>query len=164
MVIGAANSQSWRFELSEDLRHVGMQLFFDSFGDKGFAILRAENEVDQDRREGLGHVLVLLRKYFALSALQGWRRISFPGALPQAFALCAVGAPIQDSLRDGQFSKTRSRFSAFGHEGNMLSGRLRLLTFARLGTRKLSLTGRQRKEQATFKRCLLLIRSSGFEC
>jgi hypothetical protein len=48
MVRRAINDERWRVMVSEDPRHVWVKFRFDSGRDKWFAILGAEDKVDQN--------------------------------------------------------------------------------------------------------------------
>ncbi len=69
-----------------------MQFRFDLSRDEWFSMLCAEDEVNEDRRQGLRHVFSLVSLNFALSALLLLVRILVPGPLAQAITFRALGA------------------------------------------------------------------------
>jgi len=90
MILGAINCQSWRLECAEDLGHIRMEFHFNLRRNERFAVFGAENEVDEDRRQGLRHVLVSLSLFRAFSAFG--RTYDSPGPLAQAITFRAFGA------------------------------------------------------------------------
>lgn len=55
MIFNTAHLQRGALDLIEDASEVRMQLLLQCRGEAGFAVFRAEHQVNQDAGQGLGH-------------------------------------------------------------------------------------------------------------
>jgi len=55
MIVGAVNGEGDAVERADDAAHVGVEAGFEFGGDRGEAVLGAEDEVGVEVGEGVGH-------------------------------------------------------------------------------------------------------------